>query len=62
MPFVLTAAAAINTTTASNTAAATTDPVPVVLAAPARTELNGMALMWAIISDWFRNLFSARKA
>ena len=31
------------------------------VAPPAPAELNGLALLWAIVQDWLRNLFSARK-
>ncbi len=31
-----------------------------VAAAPAPTQLDGLALLWAIIKDWLRSLFAAR--
>jgi uncharacterized protein len=30
--------------------------------APVAAQLNGLALIWAVIKDWLRSLFSARKA
>jgi carbon monoxide dehydrogenase subunit G len=36
---------------------------PAAAAAPAETRpLNGLALVWAVIKDWFRSLFGAKKA
>lgn len=32
------------------------------LAAPPLTQLNGLALIWAVIKDWLRSLFAAKKA
>ena len=34
------------------------EPAP----APASAELNGLALLWAVVSGWLRNLFRAKKA
>ncbi len=34
------------------------EPAP----APASAELNGLALLWAVVSGWLRNLFGAKKA
>jgi carbon monoxide dehydrogenase subunit G len=31
-------------------------------AAPAPKPLNGMALLWAVVRDWLRSLFAAKKA
>jgi len=31
-------------------------------AAPAAAQLNGLALIWAVIKDWLRSLFATRKA
>jgi carbon monoxide dehydrogenase subunit G len=38
----------------------TAAPVAPLPAAP--SQLNGLALMWAIIKDWLRSLFAAKKA
>jgi hypothetical protein len=35
---------------------------PAVVAAPAPTQLNGLALAWAVIKDWLRSLFVAKGA
>jgi hypothetical protein len=35
---------------------------PAAAAAPIPTQLNGLALLWAIIKDWLRSLFAAKKA
>jgi len=35
---------------------------PAAAAAPIPTQLNGLALLWAIIRDWWRSLFAAKKA
>ena len=40
-------------------AAAAATAAPAVLQAPA--QLNGLALMWAVIKDWLRSLFAAKK-
>jgi uncharacterized protein len=40
--------------------ASTQTPTPAP--APAAAQLNGLALIWAVIKDWLRSLFSARKA
>lgn len=39
-------------------------PAPMFTALPASepAQLNGLALLWAIVRDWFASLFSARKA
>lgn len=42
---------------ASSTAVAAAAPLP---SAPA--QLNGLALIWAVIKDWLRSLFAAKKA
>jgi carbon monoxide dehydrogenase subunit G len=39
-----------------------TASAPAPAAAPMPTQLNGLALVWAVIKDWLRSLFSARKA
>jgi len=36
-------------------------PVPAPPPAAAATQLNGLALIWAVIKDWLRSLFSAKK-
>ncbi len=51
--------AAAAATTASGTAAVPTVAAPV--AAP-NTELNGLALAWAVIKDWLRGLFRGKAA
>ena len=38
------------------------EPTPAQALAPAPTELNGLALAWAVIADWLRSLFGAKKA
>ena len=43
-------------------AATTTATAPRVVPAAAPTQLNGLALAWAVIIDWLRGLFGARKA
>jgi carbon monoxide dehydrogenase subunit G len=35
---------------------------PVAAAAPAPTQLDGLALLWAIVKDWLRSLFTAKRA
>ncbi len=35
--------------------------VPATPLAPAPTQLNGLALVWAVIKDWLRSLFAARR-
>ena len=35
---------------------------PAAGAAPAPTQLNALALGWAVIKDWLRSLFSPKKA
>jgi carbon monoxide dehydrogenase subunit G len=44
---------------AADVAAATsaTAPAPAIPAAPRGNELNALALFWAVVRDWFRNLF-----
>jgi carbon monoxide dehydrogenase subunit G len=37
-------------------------PMPAPAAPPAPTQLNALALLWAVIKDWLRSLFSAKKA
>jgi carbon monoxide dehydrogenase subunit G len=37
-------------------------PVPAPPPAAAATQLNGLALIWAVIKDWLRSLFSAKKS
>lgn len=44
---------------AMQAAAAATPPAP---AAQSPTQLNGLALIWAVIKDWLRSLFAAKKA
>jgi carbon monoxide dehydrogenase subunit G len=44
---------------ASATASA---PAPGPAAAPAAAPLNGLALAWAVVRDWCRGLFAARRA
>jgi hypothetical protein len=34
---------------------------PVPAAAPAPTQLDGLALLWAIVKDWLRSLFAPRR-
>jgi uncharacterized protein len=41
--------------------AAQTVTAPVVSPPPAPRELNGLALFWAILKDWFRGLFSQKQ-
>ena len=36
--------------------------VPMRAPVPAPTQLNGLAVAWAVIKDWLRSLFAARKA
>jgi hypothetical protein len=36
--------------------------MPAPAAPPAPTQLNALALLWAVIKDWLRSLFSAKKA
>ena len=43
-------------------ATTTTAAAPRVVPAAAPTQLNGLALVWAVIIDWLRGLFGARKA
>ena len=40
--------------------AASAAPMPAAPAAP--SQLNGLALMWAVFKDWLRSLFAAKKA
>jgi len=44
---------------AAGPAAAATPSAPPL---PKPTQLNGLALIWAVIKDWLRSLFGARKA
>ncbi|MGZ5205726.1 MAG: SRPBCC family protein [Caldimonas sp.] len=37
-------------------------PAAAAPAAPAATELNGLALLWAIVRDWLRGLFGKKSA
>lgn len=46
------------TTAGGSSAAATPPPIP----PPASTELNGLALLWSILKDWLRGLFSRKTA
>lgn len=46
---------------ASQPAATHKSTVAAAAAVPPPTQLNGLALLWAIFADWLRNLFSARK-
>jgi len=41
--------------------AAQTVAAPVVSPPPAQRELNGLALFWAMLKDWFRGLFSQKQ-
>ena len=38
------------------------DPAAEPAPDPAKAELNGLALLWAVVSGWLRNLFRAKKA
>jgi uncharacterized protein len=49
-------AAQVESRNASQTGAA-----PVAAPPPAQYELNGLALFWAILKDWFRGLFSKQQ-
>jgi hypothetical protein len=42
---------------AAGQAAAAPTPAP-----PGPTQLNGLALLWAIVKDWLRSLFTAKRA
>jgi uncharacterized protein len=42
--------------------ASSTAATPVTAPAPMPTQLNGLALLWAVIKDWLRSLFAAKKA
>jgi hypothetical protein len=35
---------------------------PVPMPAPVESQLNGLALAWAVFKDWLRSLFSAKRA
>jgi hypothetical protein len=37
-------------------------PGAAAAAPPAPAQLNGLALMWAVIKDWLRSLFGLKKA
>jgi carbon monoxide dehydrogenase subunit G len=50
------AAAAADSSETSETAPAAAQPKP------AARELNGLALAWAVVRDWFQHLFAARRA
>jgi carbon monoxide dehydrogenase subunit G len=41
---------------------ASTTAVPAAPAPAAPSQLNGLALMWAVFKDWLRSLFAAKKA
>jgi uncharacterized protein len=41
---------------------ASTTAVPATPAPAAPSQLNGLALMWAVFKDWLRSLFAAKKA
>jgi carbon monoxide dehydrogenase subunit G len=45
---------------AAASATATATPSPVPAAAPSPRELNGFALLWAILKDWLRGLFAKK--
>jgi hypothetical protein len=45
------------TATAPAQAAAAPAPQPL-----AQSQLNGLALLWAIVKDWLRSLFTAKRA
>jgi carbon monoxide dehydrogenase subunit G len=36
-------------------------PTPAAAVAPAPTQLDGLALLWAIVKDWLRSLFAPRR-
>ena len=44
--------------TAAGSAPAAALPIP----SPVATELNGIALVWAVLMDWLRGLFTGKKA
>ena len=46
----------------TNSSALAPPPAPAPTAAAAANELNALALLWAIIRDWFRSLFRRRPA
>jgi len=46
----------------SSAAAASHAPASSSAAAPPAAELNGLALLWAVIRDWLRGLFAGRRA
>jgi carbon monoxide dehydrogenase subunit G len=61
----LQAAPAMQAATAATTAADTATPVatqPAPEPPPAAPEINGLALAWAMVRDWFHHLFAARRA
>ena len=51
----------VTSPTQTNTSALAPPPAPAAPSAPAN-ELNALALLWAVIRDWFRSLFRRRPA
>jgi carbon monoxide dehydrogenase subunit G len=58
------AATSASAVAATSPAAASNAPTPAapVSAQPLAAELNGLALLWAVIRDWLRGLFAGRRA
>ncbi len=48
--------------TPSASGGASTAAAPAAGAAPAPTQLNALALAWAVLKDWLKSLFSPKKA
>ncbi len=48
--------------TPSASGGASTAAAPAASAAPASSQLNALALAWAVIKDWLKSLFSPKKA
>ncbi len=48
--------------TPSASGGASTAAAPAAGAAPASTQLNALALAWAVLKDWLKSLFSLKKA
>jgi carbon monoxide dehydrogenase subunit G len=55
-------AAAMPVGAGSAAAGAAASPPSVAPPAPVATELNGLALLWAVIKDWWRGLFGKKSA